>query len=151
MTALPEDAAGSEQLTGPGSTAGGRAQVEVRLPAEGAYAAVLRTTTAALAARLDFTIDDIEDLRMAVAEANAMVLEQADPGSDLVCTCHLAPGRMVLSVSVDSAGAVPDLQSFAWQVLTTLATDADIDTSGGRYTVTMTMTSSLAPAAGAGA
>lgn len=133
-------------MTAPGALPEDSREVEIRLPAEGAYAAVLRTTTAALAARLDFTIDDIEDLRMAVAEANAMVLEQADPGSDLVCTCRLAPGRMVLSVSVASAGAVPDLQSFAWQVLTTLAADADIDTSGGRYTVTMTMTSSLSPA-----
>ena len=142
-------------MTAPGALPQDAREVEIRLPAESAYAAVLRTTTAALAARLDFTIDDIEDLRMAVAEANAMVLEQADPGSDLVCLARLAPGRMVLSVSVAAAGAVPDLQSFAWQVLTTLAADADIDTAGGRYTVTMTMVSSLepspAPATGAGA
>ena len=42
----------------------GRADVELRLPADSAYASVLRTTTAGLAARLDFTIDDIEDLRI---------------------------------------------------------------------------------------
>ena len=40
---------------------------ELRLPADGVSASVLWTTTASLAARLDFTIDDIEDLRMAVA------------------------------------------------------------------------------------
>ena len=43
-----------------------RADVELRLPPDNAYVAVLRTTTAGLAARLDFTLDDIEDLRMAV-------------------------------------------------------------------------------------
>ena len=47
------------------------------MPADTAYVAVLRTTTAGLAARLDFTLDDIEDLRIAVGEACAMVLEQA--------------------------------------------------------------------------
>ena len=57
--------------------------VELRLPAESAYVAVLRMTTAGLAARLDFTLDDIEDLRMAVGEACALVLEHADPGGDL--------------------------------------------------------------------
>ena len=76
------------------------ADVELRLPADGAYASVLRTTTAALAARLDFTIDDIEDLRMAVAEASAMVLEVADDGTDLVSSFGLRPGEMTVAVSV---------------------------------------------------
>jgi hypothetical protein len=42
------------------------ADAELVLPAESACVAVLRMTTAGLAARLDFTLDDIEDLRMAV-------------------------------------------------------------------------------------
>ena len=71
-----------------------RADVELRLPADGAYASVLRTTTAALAARLDFTIDDIEDLRIAVAEAGALVLPEADPDADLTARFHLGPGTM---------------------------------------------------------
>ena len=45
-------------MTTPGGVR--RADVELRLPADGAYASVLRTTTAGLAARLDFTIDSIE-------------------------------------------------------------------------------------------
>jgi hypothetical protein len=40
-------------------------QVTIRMPAEGAYLSVLRTATAGLAARLDFTLDEIEDLRIA--------------------------------------------------------------------------------------
>ena len=127
----------------------GRADVELRLPADSAYASVLRTTTAGLAARLDFTIDDIEDLRIAVGEANAMVLEHAAEGSDLVCTFHLAPGRLVVAVTVSTQSEpVPDLDSFAWQVLSTLATSADIESGDGRFTVSMTMTSSATPASG---
>jgi serine/threonine-protein kinase RsbW len=120
----------------------GRADVELRLPADSAYASVLRTTTAGLAARLDFTIDDIEDLRIAVGEANAMVLEHADEGADLTATFHLAPGRMTVEIGVDAAtNPVPDLDSFAWQVLTTLASEADFTSSKGRFAITMTMTS----------
>ncbi|MFD0854991.1 anti-sigma factor, partial [Actinomadura adrarensis] len=47
--------------------------VTVKLPAAGAYLSVLRTATAGLAARLDFTLDEIEDLRIAVDEACAML------------------------------------------------------------------------------
>ena len=51
--------------------------VSLRVPADGAYVSVLRTMTAGLAARLDFTVDDIEDLRIAIGEACALVLPQA--------------------------------------------------------------------------
>src|SRR5512144_785013 len=104
-----------------------RADVELRLPADSAYVSVLRTTTAGLAARLDFPIDDIEDLRIAVGEACALVLPEAQPGSDLTCSFFLGKARLTVRVSVVTAGNVaPDLDSFAWQVLSTLATAADV-------------------------
>lgn len=127
-----------------------RADVELRLPADGAYVSVLRTTTAGLAARLDFTIDDIEDLRIAVGEACAMVLPEADPGSSLETRFFLAPTELTVSVGVAASGAVtPDYDSFAWQVLTTLASIATVDSTEGRFTVTMTMRSVLADLPGA--
>ena len=43
---------------------------------------MLRTATAGLAARLDFTLDEIEDLRIAVDEACALLLPDAVPGAD---------------------------------------------------------------------
>ncbi len=117
-----------------------RPDVEIRLPADGAYVSVLRTTTAGLAARLDFTIDDIEDLRIAVGEACAMVLPEADAGSDLVGQFHLHPGELTVSVAVTAAApSAPDYDSFAWQVLTTLAHAATVGTSEGRFVVTMVM------------
>ena len=70
-----------------------RPDVELRIPADSAFLSVLRTATAGLAARLDFTLDDIEDLRIAVDEACAIVLPQARPESDLSCTFFLSPRR----------------------------------------------------------
>ncbi|MGZ4445243.1 MAG: anti-sigma factor [Nocardioides sp.] len=120
-----------------------RADVELRLPADGAYVSVLRTTTAGLAARLDFTMDDIEDLRIAVGEASAMVLPEADEASDLQCRFFMRPGALTVSVEVSAAhgAAEPDYDSFAWQVLTTLATNAEAETGDGRFTVSLTMES----------
>ncbi|MEI5674769.1 MULTISPECIES: anti-sigma factor [Nocardioides] len=121
-----------------------RADVELRLPADGAYVSVLRTTTAGLAARLDFTIDDIEDLRIAVGEACAMVLPEADPGTSLVTEFHLAPSQLTITVGVQaSSAASPDYDSFAWQVLDTLASAASVESTPGRFAVTMTMRSSI--------
>jgi serine/threonine-protein kinase RsbW len=125
-----------------------RADVELRLPADGVYVSVVRTTTAGLAARLDFLIDDIEDLRIAVGEACAMVLPEADLESDLVCSYFLGPGRLkvVVAVSANSPEG-PEYDSFAWQVLSTMATRAEADASGGRFAVSLTMESGV-PGAG---
>jgi len=124
------------------------ADVELRLPADGVYVSVVRTTTAGLAARLDFLIDDIEDLRIAVGEACAMVLPEADPDSQLVCSYFLSPGRLTVEVAVDaSSPGGPEYDSFAWQVLSTMATDAEADASDGRFAVRLTMESGV-PGAG---
>ena len=118
--------------------------MELRLPADSAYASVLRTTTAGLAARLDFTIDDIEDLRIAAGEAGALVLPEAADGSDLHCEFHLAPGRLTLRLSVTVAEPVTvDRDSFAWQVLSTLAHESSATCEDHRFTVTVTMASDL--------
>ncbi len=119
---------------------GDRADVELRMPADSAYVSVLRTTTAGLAARLDFPIDDIEDLRIAVGEASAMVLPEADEGSDLLCSFFMGPGSLTVRVQVAATEpAVPDYDSFAWQVLSTLATSAGAETASGRFAVSITM------------
>ena len=125
---------------------GDPAEVQLRLPADGAYASVLRTLTAGLAARLDFTMDDIEDLRIAVSEAAAMVLDEADEGAELDCRFLLVPGQLTLSISTTSQDPVsPDYESFGWQVLATLAAEAAIDAEPGSYAVRLTVRSSLEP------
>ncbi len=96
--------------------------VTVRMPADGAYLSVLRTATAGLAARLDFTLDDIEDLRIAVDEACAMLLSHAVPGSSLECSFALSPDDMTITVSVLSLSPrPPSADTFAWTVLSALA------------------------------
>ncbi len=104
----------------------GRDVVVLRLPAVGAYLSVLRTATASLASRLDFTIDDIEDLRIAVDEACAMLLSQAVGGADLECTFELTGDAIDVSVGVLTVdGREPARDTFAWTVLTALAGEVD--------------------------
>ena len=100
--------------------------VQVCMPAEGAYLSVLRTATAGLAARLDFTLDEIEDLRIAVDEACAMLLAQAIPGTNLECAFDLGADEMAITVSVIAAEPrIPARDTFAWTVLSALAGTVD--------------------------
>ena len=118
-----------------------RPDVELRLPADGAYVSVLRTLTAGLAARLDFLMDDIEDLRVAVGEACAMVLGVANADGDLTARFYLGQGELTVAVAVTAeAPSEPDQDSFAWQVLSTLASSATAEVSDDEFEVTLTLT-----------
>jgi len=115
---------------------------EVRLPADSAYVAVLRMATAGLAARLDFTLDDIEDLRMAVGEASTILLDRARPGGILIARFELSEARIGVEVSVDAIEpSLPDTSSFAWQVLHTAAKDVAAEVGDDLLTIRLAVTS----------
>lgn len=69
----------------------------ISIPADPAYVGLLRSTVASLAAKADFTLDEIEDLRIAVSEAATLLLPltetincHVDSRADAVevtCTC----------------------------------------------------------------
>jgi len=100
--------------------------VEVRLPASSAYLSVLRTATAGLAARLNFTLDEIEDLRIAVDEACAMLLPQGEQDGHFTCTFTLDSDSLDVHVRIPTPhGALPERDTFAWTVLSALAGEVD--------------------------
>lgn len=142
------ESAVSTKASSPDASEGDRDVVEIRLPADGAYLSVLRTATAGLAARLDFTLDQIEDLRIAVDEACAMLLAQASPGSDLTCAFELGNDALEVRVSVPTeSGSVPARDTFAWTVLSALAGDVDAGVGDGTVWMTLRKRRDPAPAA----
>src|SRR5262249_32635463 len=113
--------------------------VEVRIPAVSAYLSVLRTATAGLAARLDFTLDEIEDLRIAVDEACSMLLQKATEEAFLTCRFDLAGDALTITVAAPTEdGLQPARDTFAWTVLTALAGEVDATTAeDGTISITM--------------
>jgi len=109
--------------------------VTVQVPADSMYVSTLRLTAAGLAARCELTIDDIEDLRLAVDEACALLLPHAT-GDRLDAVFALRYARLDVHVSIDSkADAELDTVGFAWTVLGALASDLDVSIEGGRMTI----------------
>ena len=113
-------------------------QVLLRLPADSAYLTVLRTATASLASRLDFTVDEIEDLRIAVDEACALVLPHIVEGASLECSFQLSPAAIGVTVVADTKDVeLPAKDTFAWTLLHALVDDITSSVEGGRMTVTL--------------
>lgn len=125
--------------------AGNGADVELRVPADSAYVYVLRTTAASLAGRLDFTVDDIEDIRIAIGEAAALLLDLGGTGTDLLCHFALTSEQITATLSVPSESPLPIVSdSFAWQVLSTLSAECEAGHSDGRAHIRLVLRSMLA-------
>ncbi|WP_018222787.1 ATP-binding protein [Salinispora pacifica] len=113
--------------------------VHLTVPADGGYLSVLRTATAGLAARLQFALDEIEDLRIAVDEACAMLLSIATQHAELECRFSVTDDALAVEVTVPtSRGArLPAESSFAWKVLTALTTSAAATADNDRATISL--------------
>jgi serine/threonine-protein kinase RsbW len=93
-----------------------------------------------LAARNDFTLDAIDDLRIAVDEACALLLPEAADGV-LDCVFEIDPPQLTVRASAAVPGGwMPDTDSFGWTVLTALVESAAAETIDGRLTITVTAT-----------
>jgi len=111
-------------------------EVTVRVPAQSVYVAVLRTAIAGVAARADFSVDDIEDLRIAVDEACSLLLASASPGAALSCQLAGRPDSVVAAVSTTVTDPTPpDTSSFGWLVLSALAGAVEADVDGDTMTI----------------
>ncbi|MBB5824524.1 ATP-binding protein [Micromonospora carbonacea] len=113
--------------------------VHLTVPADGGYLGVLRTATAGLAARLQFALDEIEDLRIAVDEACAMLLAVATRDAELECRFQVTEDALTVEVTVPTVrgATLPSESSFAWKVLTALTTAASASAHNGRATISL--------------
>lgn len=106
------------------------------IPATPNFLSVLRTATAGLATRLNYGLDAIEDLRVAVDEAAALILTAADdPDAVVHCRFDVADEDLLISIGARGIGPLPNRQSFDWRVLDALAGTVTTDTKDGITTV----------------
>jgi serine/threonine-protein kinase RsbW len=105
-------------------------QVKVSVPAQAGFVTLLRSVVAGAAGHLGFGIDAIEDLRLAVGEACADLLE-LDRGSTTL-GMHLVANDDGLDVVVWTDGQAPgwprtDVEDrLAWLMLHALADEASM-------------------------
>lgn len=130
----------------PAPAEGTTSRVVLTVPADGAFVYVLRTTAASLASRLEFTVDDVEDLRIAIGEAASLLVAGAAPGADLECVFDLGRSEAAATLTVASDGPLDiDSDSFAWQVLSTLTASCTRTEDDGHVGIALTVRSILDP------
>lgn len=100
-------------------------RVELNTTASTVVIPTIRTVAADLAARADFDLDSIDDLRMAVDDLCAMLVRIASGDATLRCRFTARPERIEVTaeVEVEDGTEPPTTRSFNWRVLECLADD----------------------------
>ena len=96
--------------------------VRLEIPASGAYLSVVRAAATGLAAELQFTYEQIDDLRIAVDEACTQLLARRGSATTLQVAYHLSDQELRVDVSIEAPdrGDPLDRDTFAWQILTAM-------------------------------
>lgn len=105
-------------------------EVRLTLPPRPEYARIARLAVTGLAARMRFSYDDVEDLRIGVGEMCNLLLEW--PGGPLVVRCRLGDGEIHVSVAREGLGGPLDITDLSRQILDAFLLDVKIDPVQGR-------------------
>jgi serine/threonine-protein kinase RsbW len=111
--------------------------ITLRIPASSAWVVLARTTATACCARLDFGVDRLEDVRLAVDEVAALLIADAVPGTEITCvfTPYEGGGLDIALSSQTGSGVLPRTDTFAWAVLTALVDDVTATVDASEVTV----------------
>lgn len=101
--------------------------VELRVRAVPEALVTVRTVAGDLAARAEFPLDAVDDLRLAVDEACTCLADLARPETRLTVTFAVEDDRIMLTASVSTTGPTTlPRDTFAWRVLSTLADEVGV-------------------------
>jgi serine/threonine-protein kinase RsbW len=117
--------------------------VVVTVPARADCVHILRAVVAGVGARLDLPIDDVEELRIAVDEAAALLLHLLAPAGNLTLTLDVDRDRLSLQIASDAAISTdwppPGTEdAWPWRVIVGLSDEAGFDVSSRGSAVWMT-------------
>lgn len=116
------------------------ADVHIEVGALPAQLAPVRVVAADLAARADFDLDAVADLRMAVDEACATLAILAPPGARLRCWLQVESDRITVTARIPAPGRSISQDSFGWRVLATLTDRVDVlDEDGSSLGIRLVM------------
>jgi serine/threonine-protein kinase RsbW len=76
----------------------GEAVVRLEIPARAEWVAVARLAIAAVANRLQFSVEDIEDVKLAIAEACTNAIQHGAPGGTIEIVSEASSAGLVLTV-----------------------------------------------------
>ena len=106
--------------------------VNLSVPADPGSISVVRAVVASVASKLDLPYDSVDDLRIAAAEAAALLLSDRTEGARLCVDLDPSEAGLRLTIWVDGSMAdLSDREGLAWRVIEGLSDEASVRARDG--------------------
>ena len=105
------------------------ATIHLRVPASADYVGLIRSTAGHVAARADLTIEQIDDLRLAVDEAFALLITNQPDTGEVSVSFLIHDAKLEIHLTGPAGGTDPDRTSFSWTVLQALVNEVVTESS----------------------
>ena len=126
----------------PAMSAGTHDRVRVEFPANTVNMTIARSVAAAIAVRADLTMDQVEDVRLAMDEATSHMIKIARPDTSVACELWTEGSTVHATLQCASdTSPPPNPEPFAWTVLTALVNSVHLDVQGDRVHLNWSLTS----------
>lgn len=109
-------------------------EVRLGLPAQPGYAQVARLTVTAVAARIGFSYDEIEDLRIAVGELCSLLVVN-DPAARMSLRVTASDTEVVIEADRQPAAPAIEVDDLSDQILRAVVDEVDLDLATARVSV----------------
>lgn len=113
-------------------------RVAIEIPALAEHIAVLRAASSVIASRLNFSLDEIDDLRILIDEAASVLLSAGAQG---VVRCEITAAESAIDFELFASlpkTKEPHGEGFAWSILQALATDVSMSQRGDQHVISVT-------------
>jgi serine/threonine-protein kinase RsbW len=101
--------------------------IEITVPLRVEFAATLRTVVAAIGSDAGFSVDELDDLRLALSEVFSVLAENTAAGGRARVSCSLAAGELSVTVAADPPGSPIALDDLATNILESVTDAVTID------------------------
>ena len=113
--------------------------IDLAVPANPEYVGLIRSAAAHIAAHAELTLDAIDDLRLAVDEAFAVLIAHKPESGAVAIKFTIHSEQLNIELTGPAGSPQPDKSSFAWTVLSALVHEVSTQTSpAGLVTLSLT-------------
>lgn len=109
-------------------------EIRLTVPARATYAQIARLTATSVAARIGFSYDEVEDLRIAVGELCGVLVDDA-PDSRIVLACWAGDEQLTIQATREPATAPVALPDLSRQILEAVVDEVTVDADRAQVTV----------------
>jgi hypothetical protein len=109
-------------------------RIDVAVPLRAEFASTLRTLAASVGADAGLSVDELDDVRLALSEIFSVLAETGPSAGRALVSIELAPGELLVSIRSDQDDVVYELDELASSILRSVTDSHEVGSNAFTFT-----------------